>query len=93
MYIIIKFLLHLVSTQPFEWHLILAVPGTVPSLFYSPPLLILQFQSPNPIWPKLSVLFPFPGEICFLIPYSMPTLCGSIDCSLIITDLTANTCT
>jgi hypothetical protein len=51
--------------------------------------LTLPFHLPHS---PITILFPFPNEIylTFLDPQFMPNLCGSVDHSLIIIDLTAN---
>lgn len=55
----------------------------------SPFHLTLPFHLPHS---PITILFPFPNEIylTFLDPQFMPNLCGSVDHSLIIIDLTAN---
>lgn len=73
----------------------LAISPCFPSLISlcpSLPHLILPFQLP-PLSIHLSIiiLFPHPREI-YTSPnlYSIPNVCGSVDCSLVIIDLTAS---
>lgn len=53
------------------------------------PTLIFPLQTPSL---RICIYFPFLEQWIYshLVPYSMPDLCGSVDCSLFFIDLTTN---
>lgn len=90
-----KFLLYWICIATLKCLLILAISPCISSYNLScyPSPSPVDFPILAPICSQLHILFPFPSEIYMfpLISYSTPPLCGSMDCSLVIKDFTANT--
>jgi hypothetical protein len=61
------------------------IPSLISAPWLNPPI-------SAPPYPSIIILFPLHNTIYLssLVPYPMPNFCGSMDCSLVIIDLTAN---
>lgn len=90
-----KLLLYQVSMLPLKLPLILASPFVFyPPLTY-PSRLSLPISSPFPLYKPILAIYSIPPFLEYpfdpwKVPYSILNLCGSTDCSLVITDITTD---